>query len=215
MLYTPGRRGAVVVYAVIGDFPAMEREHEERIASHRGGSHGKQDLIKIAGCSHSVAPTWRAGPCNCHAPLTEIQLETPRVYEKRKRERKKRQGTRRDGGRRYEASHVVEHRAIFPFSSSFSFCSTHHFHNWSLFLSLPLSFWERPTIVEMGNRLGLREKRRTGEMLARTHYSAFNIHVHFLKYPTFIGMLMRTRQMFVSRALIINIFLAAVKLCHV
>lgn len=60
-------------------------QHEERIASHRGRSHGKQDLIKIAGCSYSVAPTWRTGPCNCHAPLTEIQLETPRVYEKRKR----------------------------------------------------------------------------------------------------------------------------------
>ena len=41
------------------DFPTVEREWEqerERIAALRGGSYGKQDLIKIAGCSYSVAP---------------------------------------------------------------------------------------------------------------------------------------------------------------
>lgn len=34
-------------------FPGLERE---RIAARRGGSYGKQDLIKIAGCSYNVAP---------------------------------------------------------------------------------------------------------------------------------------------------------------
>lgn len=52
---------------------AMGTGTRERIAVRRGGSHGKQDLIKIGGCSHSVALTWRAGPCNCHPPLTEIR----------------------------------------------------------------------------------------------------------------------------------------------
>lgn len=114
-------------------------QHGERIAAHRGGSHGKQDLIKIAGCSHSVAPTWRTGPCNCHAPLTEIQLEAPR---------KEREGENKEKIQRV-ASHVVAHRASLPLFLSLTIPRAVFMAGFFLFPSLPFV-----SISRSGKRLG-------------------------------------------------------------
>lgn len=75
----------------------------------------------------------------------------------------------------------VARRAIFPSSFSFSYYFTRRFHAWFLSLSVlsfrfDLALWERPTVVEMENRLGLRcreKRRRDARAISRrqTHYA--------------------------------------------
>jgi len=178
----------VVLYAVIGDFPAMERERATR-GTNRGSPRG------IPRKTRSHQDSWMLALC-C-TDLTYWPLQLPCTinrdparsasYTKRKggrgggggRERKKKHKEKIQEGRRDVASHVVVTLNDLPF---FFFLlllfHTHRFRGWGWVSSsrFDLAYWKRPT-VKMENRLGLRRWKKRRRDLARaisrrrTHYA--------------------------------------------
>jgi hypothetical protein len=171
----------VAVYAVNGDFPAMEWERATR-GTNRGSPRG------IPRKTRSHQDSWMLALC-C-TDLTYWPLQLPCTINRdpargacirKERERKKNEERcKADGGKGEEMWLVTLQRVGRSSSFSFSFCSTFGFRGrFSLSVSSfrpgLSSVRERPTIVEMGNRLGLRRERNVGEIHAaisrrRTHY---------------------------------------------
>lgn len=131
----------VLLYAVIGDFPAMERERATR-GTNRGSPRG------IPRKTRSHQDSWMLALCCTDLTYWPLQLpctinrDPARGTSEREREREKTKKRYREGD---VASHVVAHRAIFPSSFSFSHYSTRRFHGWFLSFSfrLFLSFRSR------------------------------------------------------------------------
>lgn len=183
-----------LLYAVIGDFPAMERERATR-GTNRGSPRGiprktrsHQDSWMLALCCIDLTYWPLQLPCTINRdPARSVSYTKEREREREKSEEKVQEG------RGDVASHVVARRASsLPPLLSLTVPRVVFVAGLFLFPSLPLASISRsgkgPTVVEMENRLGprRREKRRRDARAIsrrRAHYA------RFLKPPVFVSTL--------------------------